>query len=52
VNLRARAVETYHGPIREQRRYRESRIARGGDRLTVATLPGLSISVAEILPPA
>lgn len=52
VNLRARCVEVFRAPISEHRRYAEILTARSGDRLTVASLPGLSIAVAEILPPA
>jgi len=52
VNLRARAVEVFRVPLRQERRYAESRLARDGDHLTVATMPGLSIAVGEILPPA
>jgi len=51
VNLRDHCVEVYRRPNREQRGYTEAQVLRAGDRLEVATLPGLAIPVAEILPP-
>ncbi len=50
VNLRSRTVEVYRKPIREERRYDESWIATGSDRLTVGALPALSFGAADLLP--
>ncbi|MEO6029602.1 MAG: Uma2 family endonuclease [Candidatus Binatia bacterium] len=51
VNLREHCVEVHRQPVRAERRYVETRIARADDVLDVAALPDSSISVHEILPP-
>jgi Uma2 family endonuclease len=52
VNLRDHCVETYRAPVAAERRYAETRIARAGDRLEPLRLPGVSLAVADFLPPA
>lgn len=47
VDLRERIVEVYRNPAPEG--YREIQTARRGDRLTVAALPAISLTVDEIL---
>jgi len=51
VNLRERCVEVHRRPVRAERRYAETRIARVEDVLDVAALPSSSIRVQDILPP-
>lgn len=52
VNLRQRCIEVYRDPDRDVRCYAASEIRRAGERLEPTSLPGLSIPVDEILPPA
>jgi len=51
VNLRDPSVEVYTAPVPAERRYAERRIVRAGERLAAESVPGVAISVADILPP-
>jgi len=50
VNLRDDCVEILRAPDRKARRYRETSIARRGDRITLAALPEASVAVDDLLP--
>jgi len=50
VNLRDGVLEVMRDPDPVAALYRELRILRSGDRIDVASLPGTSIEVAELLP--
>lgn len=52
VNLRERCIEVYRAPDHAARRYLAVEVRRPGDRLESTALPGFSIPVDEILPPA
>jgi Uma2 family endonuclease len=49
VNTRDRVIEVYRSPIRAAARYRSSTIARTGEKLKPANLPGPTLDVAMIL---
>jgi Uma2 family endonuclease len=51
VNLRDDTVEVHRAPDAPSRAYRERRIARRGERLDLAALPGAGVAVADLLPP-
>ena len=51
VNLRQDCVEVNRLPHPGERRYRETRIARRGERIALEAFPDLSLDVADILPP-
>lgn len=51
VNLRQPSVEVYRIPIRAERRYAERRVVLAGERIEPVAIPGLSIAVADVLPP-
>ena len=51
VNLRNACVEVHRAPRAAERRYAERHAVHAGDRLEPIALPGVSIAVAEILPP-
>jgi Uma2 family endonuclease len=50
VNLREDTIEVHRMPERAGRRYGERDIARAGDRLALAVLPGVEVAVADMLP--
>jgi hypothetical protein len=50
VNLRDGVLEVMRDPDSAAALYRDLRTLRAGDRLEVASLPGASIEVAELLP--
>jgi len=52
VNLRNRSVEVFRRPLPSERRFAETYATRPGETLAPASLPGFTIAVGEILPPA
>jgi hypothetical protein len=52
VNLRDDVVEAHRAPDRSARAYGERRVARRGERIEIAALPGAVVAVDELLPPA
>ena len=50
VNLRDDRVEILRAPDRKERRYRETSIARRGERITLVALPEASVAVDDLLP--
>jgi Uma2 family endonuclease len=50
ANLRDGVVEVLREPDAAAARYRDSHIARPGDRLELAALPGAAIAVSDLLP--
>ncbi len=50
VNLRDDQVEVLRTPDRRAWLYRDRRIVRSGERLEIASLPGATVAVAELLP--
>jgi Uma2 family endonuclease len=52
VNLRDDCLEVFRAPEAERRRYAESRIVRRGERIEIATLPGVAVVVDDLLPHA
>ncbi len=50
VNLRDDCVEALSSPEPRTRTYRERRVARRGESLTIAALPTIAIAVADLLP--
>jgi Uma2 family endonuclease len=50
VNLRDDVVEVHRAPDTDAPAYRQRRIARRGERLEVAALPGAAVAVADLLP--
>ena len=50
VNLRDGVLEVMRDPDPAAALYRELRILRAGDRIDIASLPGTSIDVADLLP--
>ncbi len=50
VNLRDETVEVHRAPDVRTRAYRDQRVARSGERLDLAALPGASVAVADLLP--
>jgi len=51
VNLRDDHVEVFRQPDADQRVYAEHRVAHRGQRLELLALPGVAVSVADLLPP-
>ena len=49
VNLRDDRVEVLRAPDRKTRLYRETSIARRGERITLAALPEVSVAVDDLL---
>ena len=52
VNLRDGCVEVLRDPEPAARSYRERRVTRQGERLELVALPGVGVTVAELLPPS
>jgi Uma2 family endonuclease len=50
INLRDGVLEVMRDPVPSTALYRDQRTLRAGDRVEVASLPGASIEVAELLP--
>jgi Uma2 family endonuclease len=50
VNIRDQQVEVHRSPDPESRRYRVVVIARRGERLELAALPGATVAVDDLLP--
>ena len=50
VNLRDRCVEMFRDPDAATRLYRDRRVAQSGDEVDLATLPGVSLRVDDLLP--
>lgn len=50
VSLRDGAVEVFREPDVAAARYRASRVARPGERLELAALPGAAVAVSDLLP--
>ena len=50
VNLRDDRVEVFRSPDAAKRRYRRTTVARRGERLALAALPGVSVAVDDLLP--
>lgn len=51
VELRDPCIEVCRNPVASERRYAERVIARAGDRLEPLGVPGVAITVADVLPP-
>jgi Uma2 family endonuclease len=52
VNLPGGRIETFAGPERERATWSIARPAVRGERIDLTALPGLSLAVADVLPPS
>ncbi|MBI3769427.1 MAG: Uma2 family endonuclease [Deltaproteobacteria bacterium] len=50
VNLRNDRIEIFRSPERESRRWRETRIAHHGERLSLVAFPDVTVAVDDLLP--
>ena len=50
MNLRQECVEVNRLPDADDRRYRETRIARRGERIALDAFPDLVLLVSDLLP--